>query len=62
MAYKYPHYPEQPHQRDNRTLTFDQMREVIELVRDRKYPNGTYSDDQCCLWEMVTHELSIDVL
>ena len=38
------------------------MREVIELVRDRKYPNGAYSDDQCCLWEMVTHELGIDVL
>lgn len=61
MAYQYPHHPQPGHMRDDRTLTFDQIREVIELVRDRKYPNGEYGDDQCSLWEMVTRELGIDI-
>jgi len=35
------------------SFTLEQVRDVLELVKNRQWPDGTYSDAECNLWSLV---------
>lgn len=34
-------------------FTFEQMRDICQLVKDGKWPDGTWSDDECNMWSLL---------
>lgn len=41
-------------------FTIDQVVDVCRLIANEKYPNGEYSDNECCLWSAIMREFHID--
>lgn len=41
----------------SRTFTFEQVMDVVELLKHGAYPNGEFGDDECCLWAALKREL-----
>lgn len=35
------------------TFTFEQVRDICELVKEGQWPDGHYSDDECNLWSLI---------
>lgn len=42
-----------------RVFTLSQIENVLDLVRDEKWPNGEFGDDECVLWSRVHDILDI---
>lgn len=34
-------------------FTFEQVRDVLELVKEHRWPDASWSDDECNLWSLV---------
>lgn len=39
--------------RDSYALSLEELRDVVELVKHDRYPDGSFSDDECAAWEML---------
>jgi hypothetical protein len=42
-----------------RVFSFEQVEDVLDLIAEKKWPNGDYSDDECLLWSLIRTELGI---
>jgi len=40
-------------------ITCEQLRDILALVRDGKYPDGSFSDNECIFYEVVKEVLGI---
>ena len=49
-----------PYNEDSRTFTFEQVMDVVALLRNNAYPNAEFGDDECSLWEAIKRELEIE--
>lgn len=38
------------------TFTFEQVEHLAEMAYEGIVPDGTYSDDECSLWEVLRRE------
>ena len=41
-------------------LDFESIDDVCELIKHHKYPNGSFGDDECIVWEIIVRKLGID--
>lgn len=48
------------HDDRSRTFTFEQVFDVVELLKHGAYPNWEFGDDECSLWELLKRELEIE--
>lgn len=40
--------------------SYEQVEDVVELVKNKKRPDGNFGDDECLLWELIKTELGCD--
>lgn len=40
-------------------FSVEEVRRVLKLVKERKWPDGHFGDDECVLWEIVVEELDL---
>lgn len=43
------------------TFTIDQIRDICELLKAKEYPDGRFSDDECCLFSVLCEEFGIEI-
>lgn len=41
------------------TFTLDQVLDVCSLLKEKQYPDGRFSDDECCLWSAIRREFQM---
>lgn len=41
-------------------VTTEQLRDILGLLKDGKWPDGTFSDDECNVWSLIREELGIE--
>ena len=39
---------------------FDQIKDVLALIKARQFPDSRFSDDEVCLWETLVEEFGIN--
>lgn len=39
---------------------FGQIKDVLNLIKAKQLPDGRFSDDEVCLFEVICHELGIN--
>lgn len=42
-------------------FSFEQIRDVCALLKAGKWPDGTWGDDECNLWSLLSEELDLKV-
>ena len=40
-------------------VTCEQLRDICELLREKRIPDGRFSDHECIVWELLKEELDI---
>ena len=43
----------------NDFVTCEQLRDILQLVKEKKWPDGTFSDHECVVYELIKEELGI---
>lgn len=43
------------------TFTIDQICDVCDLLKAKEYPDGRFSDDECCLFSVLREEFGIEI-
>ena len=43
----------------NNFVTCEQIKDICGLLREGRIPDGTYSDHECIVWEVIKEELGI---
>lgn len=43
-----------------RTFSMEEITDVVRLIATRQWPDASFSDNECNLWEMFRRELNID--
>ena len=46
--------------KNDRVFSFEQIEDVLDLIANKKWPDGSYGDDECVLWSMIREKLSIE--
>lgn len=41
-------------------FSFEQVEDVLDLIANKKWPDGHYGDDECVLWSMIRNRLNIN--
>lgn len=44
----------------HKTLSMEEIDDVLELIRTKQYPDGNFSDVECNVWSLVCRKLDID--
>ena len=42
-------------------FSFEQIRDVCELLKAGEWPDGTWSDNECNLWSLLRQEFDLKV-
>ena len=45
---------------NDHVFSFEQVEDVLDLIANKKWPDGSYGDDECVLWSMIRDRLGID--
>ena len=40
-------------------ITNEQLRDILGLIRDKKWPDGRFGDHECNVWSLIREELGI---
>lgn len=43
----------------NDFVTCEQLHDICTLIREKKYPDGTFSDHECIVYELIKEDLGI---
>ena len=43
-----------------RVFSFEQVEDILDLIANEKWPDGTYGDDECVLWSLIRDKLGIE--
>ena len=41
-------------------FSFEQIEDVLDLIADKKWPDGNYGDNECLLWSLIRNKLGIE--
>lgn len=41
-------------------FSFEQVEDVLDLIANEKWPDGTFGDDECLLWSLIRSKLGIE--
>lgn len=41
------------------TFTFAEIEDVLDLVANEEWPDGSFSDADCLLWELIRNKLGL---
>lgn len=41
-------------------FSFEQVEDVLDLIANKKWPDGNFGDDECILWSIIREKLEID--
>lgn len=41
-------------------FSFEQVEDVLDLIANKKWPDGSYGDDECVLWSIIRDRLGIN--
>lgn len=44
---------------NGRVFTLEQVRDICELIKAKKLPDGHYGDDECHLWSVIYNTLEL---
>ncbi len=45
--------------KNNHVFSFEQVEDVLDLIANKKWPDGNFGDDECILWSMIREKLDI---
>ena len=45
--------------KEGRVFSFEQIEDVLDLIANEKWPDGTFGDDECVLWSLIRDKLDI---
>ena len=40
-------------------VTIEQLRDILQLIKQQHWPDGSYSDHECNVWSVIREELGI---
>ena len=46
--------------KNNATFSMEEIEDVCRLIVNEEWPDGRFSDNECCLWSMIKKTLKID--
>ena len=45
--------------RNGNTFSISEIEDVLELIKNKQYPDGRFSDNECCLYSVIKNVLDI---
>ena len=45
--------------KNDRVFSFEQIEDVLDLIANKKWPDGNYGDDECNLWSLIREKLDM---
>ena len=42
------------------SISLDELEDVLTLIANKQWPNGSFGDDECVAWSLVRQKLGID--
>ena len=45
--------------KEDRVFSFEQIEDILDLIANEKWPDGTFGDDECNLWSLIREKLGI---